>query len=336
MKPVCLFVLCISALTYAEFNYAEFNHAGDNASSTPTTAPPATPEPCSGEEPPGLYWLELARQRVSQRLCDQIEQLDLFFGNMHYEDEYPRSFVRIRNTISWSNDSGNVVKLYPHVKANIRLPALENRFNLLISDDAEDEDSLSTAQEDITFDDDQKNRVSTALRWIANQTDRMQINVDAGFRGLDPFVRGRYRHRWSLSADQDIHTLQEFFWKNSEQFGERTEVNYDHKLSPLFLFRARTTATFSEVSQGVDWTQQFNLVQKLDALRAITYTAALSGYTRPDFLTDNYGLNARYRKDIYHGWLFAEIETHVNWPAQFYRDTTQTIIFRLEAQLGKY
>jgi hypothetical protein len=332
LKRIYLLIFCISKLAYAELI-----QAADDAASTQTTyISPSLPEPCSGEAPLGLSWLELTRQRLSQRLCDQVEKLDLFFGNMQYEDEYPRSFLRIRNTVSWSNASGDVVKLAPHIKARIRLPSLENRFNLLITDDTEDENSLSTAQENIVFEDDQKNRVSTALRWITQQTDRMETNVDAGFRGIDPFVRARYRHRWLLSEDQQIRTLQEFFWKSTERFGERTEVNYDQTLSQLFLLRLSTAATFSEVSQGVDWTQQFSILQKIDELRAITYTAALTGHTRPDFLTDDYGFNLRYRKNVYHGWLFAEIETHINWPAEFKRDTTQTIIFRLEAQLGKY
>lgn len=298
-----------------------------------TTNP--TLEPCNGEVPQGLSWLELTHLRVSQGLCDQVEKLDLFFGNMQYEDEYPRSFVRIRNELSWSDADGDVVKLAPHVKARIRLPALENRFNLLISDDTDDENSLSTSQENLQFEEDQKNRVSTALRWIAQQSDRMETNIDAGFRGIDPFIRARYRNRWTLSEDQQIRLLQEFFWKNSERFGERSEINYDQTLSQVFLFRSTTAATFSEISLGVDWTQQLSILQKIDALRAITYTAALTGHTRPDFLTDDYGLSMRYRKNVYHGWLFSEIETQLNWPAKLYRDTTQTIIFRLEAQFGK-
>jgi hypothetical protein len=298
-------------------------------------APSEMPVPCSGATPQDLSWLEQTHQRLSQGLCDQVARLDLFFGNMQYEDEYPKSFIRIRNAISWSDASGDDVKFDPHINARIRLPSLENRFNLLISDDSEDRDALSTSNENLRFDEDKKNRVSTALRWIALQSDRMEIDLDTGFRGIDPFTRARYRNRWSLSERQQIRFLQEIFWKNSERFGERTEINYDQILSSHFLFRINNASTFSEVSEGVNWTQQFSILQKLDALRALTYTAAFTGHTRPDYVTDDYGISIRYRKNIYHSWLFAEIEPQINWPAELYRDTTQTIIFRLEVQLGK-
>ncbi len=325
--------LCASQLTCAELMTPIYlTETSSNTIIDTTTEPPV---PCSGEEPLGLPWLEKTHQRLSQRLCDQVEKLDLFFGNVQYEDEYPKSFIRIRNAISWNDANGDVVKLDPHIKARIRLPSLENRFNLLISDDSEDINSLSTSQENLRVEEDQKNRVSTALRWIAQQSDRMEINFDAGFRGIDPFFRSRYRNRWSLSDDQQIRFIQDVFWKNSERFGERSEINYDQTLSQLFLFRVSTAATFSEVSKGIDWTQQFSILQKIDALRALTYTAAFTGHTRPYFLTDDYGISVRFRKNIYHNWLFSEIETQLNWPAELFRDTTQTIIFRLEAQLGK-
>lgn len=294
------------------------------------------PIPCTNQDFSTLPWLEKTHQRLSQRLCDKIEKLDLFFGNIQYEDEYPTSFIRVRNAIIWNDSHGNVVKLDPHINARIRLPALQNRFNLLLSDEDEDRNALSTSRDNVRFENENKsNQFSTALRWIAQQTDRMEINLDAGFRGLDPFVRARYRDRWNLSEQQQIRLLQEVFWKNSERFGERTELNYDQTLSPLWLFRITSVGTFSEVSEGIDWTQQFSFLQTLDSLRAITYTAALTGHTREHFIVDDYGFGVRYRKNIYHSWLYAEIEPQVNWPYEFQRSMTQTIIFRLEAQFGK-
>ncbi len=297
------------------------------------------PEPCSDHtDNEDLRWIDRTHLKISQSLCDRVNEFDEFFGNFDYNDTQTRSFIRIRNEISWENLSGINTRFKPRIRAKIRLPALENRLNLIISDEPQENTSLSNNIEQSQEQIDNNEDVTTALRWTARAEGHIETDFDVGARfnsGLDGFVRGRYRYTKPIGLKNLLRFRQEIFWRNSEGVGEATQINFQHQYSNAFLLESSSSATFSEASQGVDWSQRFSVYQKLDPLRALSYNILALGYTRPGFTTENYGISMRYRKNIYSHWLYAELEPEITWPLTNNREFTQKIIFRIEAQLGK-
>ncbi len=301
-------------------------------------APTHITKPCEDQHHEHLPWLDRTYLKLSQTLCDQIMRFDQFFGDANYEDDYPTSFFRVRNSVIWENEEETALRFRPRVRAKIRLPNMEDRLNLIISDDSEDENTLSTANEIVPEDSDSENKVSTALRWVAKKSQDFEINFDIGARidqGLNFFIRSRYRKTVPLDHNDLFRFKQEFFWRDQEGFGERTQVDYEKSLNQSFLARWTLAGTFSEESNGIDWTQRFTLFHQINPIKAISYNFGANGETRPYNILSNYGISIRYRKNIYSHWLYAELEPEINWPRAQNREPTPQLTFRIEIQLGR-
>jgi hypothetical protein len=304
--------------------------------------PPARrlPTPCSDEstDDEDLPWLDRAHLRLSQGLCNQVRRFDQFFGDVSYDEQYNSSFLRIRNSIAWENTTSTELRFRPRVRANIRMPNFEDKLNLIITDDSEDPDTLSSANEIEPEQADEENRISTALRWVARRSLALELNFDIGARiddGLAAFVRGRYRKQFALSNDRSLRFTETIYWRDREGFGERTQVDLEKLLAPNLVARWTSAGTFSEASRGYEWTQRLTLLRQIDPLRAIAYNIGAVGFTRPTPTVENYGVSIRYRKNIYSHWLYAEVEPELNWPLETDRDLAPKITFRLEVQLGR-
>jgi hypothetical protein len=211
-------------------------------------------------------------------------------------------------------------------------------LNLVISDDSNDPDTLSSSNEVAPEATATENNVSTALRYVAKKSQKKELNFDVGGRinnGISTFVRGRYRKQFSLADDRNLRFTETIYWRDREGFGQRTQIDLEKLLTPNLVARWTSAGSFSEITRGFEWTQRLTLFKQIDPLRAIAYNIGAIGYTRPGPVVGNYGVSVRYRKNIYSHWLYAEVEPELNWPLETDRDIAPKITFRLEVQLGR-
>lgn len=301
-------------------------------------SPQAVPTPCSEQAiDPSLPWLDRTHLALSQSVCNTARWFDRFFGDVRYDDNFASSFVRVRNNFVIEDDQDTEYRFEPRLRARVHLPNAKERINLIISDDSEDETSLSTAQEQLAIDSEEPNRYSTTVRWVTEKRSDLEIDFDIGARfndQLQMFVRNRFRKTYNIDDQRLWRLTGEFFWRDLVGFGERTLLDYEYRVNKDWFFRLGNSMTFSESSRGVDWTQRYTLWQYLNLRTAISYGFAATGYTRPTSIVENYGFSVRYRRQIYSHWLFAEVEPQLNWPYEDDRDIEPRIILRLEVQLG--
>ncbi len=366
-RPLPACILLLSMLTTTGLNAAYHEHQTDPLSAQSTNnqqnlydqhftgdelykqeSPPpqlkSIPRPCSGNtgvrEGP---WVARTHLMGAPRVCNAALRFDRFFGDVRYDDDYATSFIRIRNNFLVEQDRETDLAFKPHIRARVHLPNAKERLNLIISDDSDNEDTLSTATETLSLNNQEPNRYSTTLRWIAEKRSDLEVDFDIGARfnnQLQLFVRNRYRKIFTLDASRAWRLTQSFYWKDQEGFGERTQLDYEHELNETWFFRFGNSATFSEVSSGMNWTQRFTFWQYIDYRTALSYSFASTGHTRPDYVTDEYGFSIRYRKQIYSHWLFFEAEPQLNWLREREdnilekRETVPALILRFEVQLG--
>ncbi len=300
-----------------------------------------TPEaltPCAeSSSAPTDSWLDRTHTTWSERVCNTAVHFDRFFGDTRYDSEYASSLVRVYNSFSLTQKDSTILAFNPRIRARIALPNLQEKFNLLISDDTQDQDALSPSAE-ILPEHNSNNHYSATLRWIAQTEKKHQLDLDVGTRfnhGLQFFTQTRFRYYYILNEAERWNFSETLFWRAREGFGERSQLDFDHLLAANKLFRWTSAATFSESTQGVDWLEQFTLFQQLDVKQALSYTFAFSGFTIPAFTTENYGISARYRRNIYSNWLYLELEPQLNWPLDQQHEFTPAFILRIEAQFGQ-
>jgi len=298
----------------------------------------STPSPCSSTDSDRLSWFDRTHLALSRRACNQAKRLDRFFGDLNYDSDNATSFFRVRNNFIWQRSTETEFEFLPRIKARIYLPSTQQRFNIIISDDTENLDSISSSSDAQITTDDNANRVSTALRWIIPYTDFVQANLDVGARfsdGITTFVRMRSRKTFRIDERTVIKASETLFWIDHVGFGERTQIDYERTLSDTLFLRWTSAATFSQASEGIDFSQRFTFYKELSSKRAISYYVGMKGSTHPYPLLEDFGLGIRYRKNIYKNWLFTEIEPELFWPLEEDRITSWRFTFRIEAQFGE-
>jgi len=171
-------------------------------------------------------WLDRMHSRWSERVCNTSAHFDHFFGDINNQKEYTSSSVRLYNSFVITQKDHTVFAFNPRVRARIVLPNLEKRFNLLISDDSENQNSLSPSEESLPKNKTLNTHYSATLRWIADAKNNRQLNLDVGIRlnnGLDLFTQSQFRYYYVVNESQRWTFGQTFFWRAQEGFGEKTQ-----------------------------------------------------------------------------------------------------------------
>ena len=66
----------------------------------------------------------------------------------------------------------------------------------------------------------------------------------------------------------------------------------------------------------MDWGTSAAVYQSFGGRRAISYTALLRGETGADVPIQNYGVEVRYRQQVFRRWLFIDLLSSLTWPRE--------------------
>jgi hypothetical protein len=128
------------------------------------------------------------------------------------------------------------------------------------------------------------------------------------------FVQGRYRRHWFLSQRDLIRLRETLFWRTDDGFGTRLNLDFERVLSGPYVTRWRSSATWAQELEGVEWFQEVTLFQRLDLKTALAYQLNADGATDAEVPVKNYGLELIYRRrNILREWLFLELRPGVDW-----------------------
>jgi len=300
----------------------------------------------AGEVPPGAdeavpdsRWLDLTRDNLARSLDASAVWFDSFFGDPRSDEERARSLVRLTLESRYREDESFDVS--PRAHADIRLPALDERLNLVLSGRTDDEplDPMNPDEGALIEprrDDD--NPVDLGLRYTFEEEIRQHVSLTAGLRArtpVEPFVRGRYRYLQPLGEQSQLRFTQTLFWQDSEGVGETTRVDLEHRLQENDLLRWTLSGLYSESSDGLEWRTGADWFRRLSGKRALDLGFSITGVTEPNKEVDTYRAHLRYRSSFLRPWLFYEVEPELRWPRDEDYDMTPGIILRVEAQIGK-
>lgn len=293
----------------------------------------AEEEDAAEQEP--TPFVDRAHLFLSNTLVKFVNDVDLFFGDERLDVEAEGSFLRINYGIVANIDGSfdNVSKL--RLKAD--LPRVQEKLNLLLETDEEDE--FDGAQQTTPTNNllAGTNNYSTALRFIARETSKWNVLVDAGLRFGNPpdkFIRNRYRRRvthryWNMRLSET------FFWYDSKGIGATTELVFDRRIGWHDLFRSSTRATWTRNEDQFDFSHGFALYHEINKDRALGLSFDISGASRPKNHVSGYSYGVTFRARTARDWVFVQLR-----PAFSHREDdnfrmTPTLTLLLEAIIGK-
>jgi hypothetical protein len=346
--PVRLLPLLACALTLAGEARAQEGPAPGSPAEPP---PPSTkdgggaaPEPAADgakeAEAPKTQdgWLDASHSFVEQRIFAPVLRLDRFFSDERdIEYERAQSFLRWRSEIRFEEERGSRPVLTTGVRANLRLPGLNQRLRRLrIVVAGETRDAISALLPPESGDVATEEEIGSGdagLRFDLWDSLVSHVDLGGGFLvRLPPGVFTRLRFRWTVPIRKLVlaRTAVSGFFRSDTEFGTSVSAELERPLSPVLVARLGGNATLTEVSPGVEWVSELGLLASLDRRSGAQLGVAVLGVTDKHVAVvdpvsglattreapgiDRYRVFARLRREVYRRWIFLEIEPGVAWP----------------------
>lgn len=302
------------------------------ACATPVIEPPLD----SLSEPTILESMDDTRDYLSEKIVDFSAEIDHFFGDPRYFQEYNKSVVQIYLNHSIT-EGGNFVT-WMDGQAKIDLPAAEKRFHLVLESDPEKKTANETKQDQAVQPKDAKvpAQYAASLRFEKAEENLWHFSADSGANfqfPLDPFVRTRGSFELPLE-DWRLKVAETIFWFSTLGLGQTIQFEMSHVLSDPLLFRATTTATCFEAPQLCNVRQDLSFYHTLTNRSALLYQMSVLGDDNPTLHETAYVLLMRYRYKMHREWMYFEVSPQLSFPRTDDFRMNASLLLRLEMLFG--
>lgn len=273
--------------------------------------------------------LDAHHRQARRSVATVAERLDRFFVDERIDEGRNETSVRLGTGMRLSESTG-VDPLF-RFRLDLSLPRTERRMALVLGSIIDER-----APDPIATDTGEEGSIGAFLRLFARDRSDSRITFDGGARLSpipDPFVRVRGYREFAFGATL-LRPTQQFFWRLSDGFGEQTRLDVDRRLSSHSLARLRTTATYSETTDGVAIDLAGLLFQRVNRRSAMRFEVGIRMFTDPPRSIESYRTSVVYRRAVYRHWLFVEIEPQVHFRRPDEYRFSPAILFRFETFIG--
>ncbi|MFH1037650.1 MAG: hypothetical protein V1789_03140 [PVC group bacterium] len=313
--------------------------------SLPASSPTPAVFPSPGAVVPGETLIDVTHGWMSSFMASQVFSFDNWFGDPDtLESEIDKPWLQVR--------LGGELKEGPEFEFKNRfwvfapLPLLENRLGVFIGRDADDE----YEDDQDYFDrenDDSDNNFTAGLRFSHARTKDWQFSTNLGLKFTIPpavYIKPRlqYTHvtgRWLFRPIQYV------YYYTDDGPGETTKLEINRYLGSRFLARSYTQSTYSNTSNGIDLSQEFNLQYlNFDIRHGTNYAVSLEWesnfHTWPSFKDNQHQLTLRYYRSIWRPWFRIGLGPRLTWKREvpgddehfqeYWKNATPSLILFIE------
>nr|WP_289366180.1 hypothetical protein [Alteromonas sp. ASW11-36] len=302
---------------------AQANDAQDNESEL------AVPQPVPIHEP---QWFDQWHMNFEDAMNNTARSIDNFFalsGDSSHEDATASGRVRL----GWEPRSRDFAEMDLRFRIRVRLPALKNRVDLLLTDDEDDlqENSVKATRNDQLG---RRDQATLALRFRHSPDAKLSHRIGAGRRD-QVFVKSRYRDSHDFNAEMGIFYDAEIYYYSRDQLGGELGLSYQHLLSEHSLARLNNRYYYRDNTNDWRWRHEAQYLSQVSDTSAYIYTLFVEGLSRPNMHTEQVFLSARWRTNPTREWLYYEVEPFVLWLKEEDFKPSFGVALRLEVFYGK-
>lgn len=296
------------------------------ASPDEPAAPPLSPEQaeqlrtqnlisCSIPEEAEFFGFEWARRTSYRSVCLASHWLDGLFGDNPFDPKEGQ--VNGYFALITEKRQGNGLETTPRVRVRVKLPQASKRFDLFFDRDKESQSiagESAALHPEATPEEASTNQVGVGYLLHKGVDELLNFRLGLRLRDWRPelFVRSTYAAILADSGTGRWNLEQTLFWKKAEGFGETTGLEYQRHLGGPHVFRWGSSATLSELSDGLRWNTTLSVFQALADDRGIQWSYGANGETRRPESVSNHGLRISYRQRLQRRWLVLEIYTGID------------------------
>jgi hypothetical protein len=230
--------------------------------------------------------------------------------------------------------SGNLNQLDFRFKIRVKLPALQDRVELLLSDDEEDvnQQAVKAARSQQLGSDDQ---ATVALQFKDKPDSKVAYRIGLG-RGSQIYTRARYSDNLELNERNKISYSAEANYYTDDQLGVETRISLIHTLSKNEAIEFDNTFRYRDKTEDLFWRHKIQYLYLKDGKTSYLFSAMVDGLNKPNYQEEQVLVSMRYKKNVLRPWLFLEVEPYVIWLRQENFRTSFGVAIRAEVHFPDY
>jgi hypothetical protein len=281
--------------------------------------------------------LPLIMNTKTRELDCALSGRDIDEYSNEFADENLTSKLRVGIFMEVEKDHGYKIKFDPDYDVEVKLPGLEQRWNLYISKKQVDELPGTLPSE-------RENGLNVGL---SRRIGKMGVRTSVGVKARWPpqaFATIKWGRRYNPGKWYLTPNIRGYY-KSDKGFGQVTSLTANHWLNKnrTTLFRSTSAGRFTRDSTGWDWEQSLILGYVRDVIQGekrrdsldsedvaygIGISATVFGHLdNGDSLIDRYRTRLVFRKPIYNNWIYLEVSPELEWKNE--QDWDTIYLFRI-------
>ncbi|AOS43628.1 hypothetical protein Verru16b_00680 [Lacunisphaera limnophila] len=267
----------------------------------------------AAEKPPGAApvapgFLDRFQQGFAHTLDQSSRWVDGLFGEERYTNAGKGANGQLQVRTLWQEYQG--IRVRTQLRANLPLAQLSHRLNAFIGKGGTDDIVQDKNQSPTGSSDPKDNSWLVGLGYTPPWSHAQRVTLQAGAIlrwPPDAYVRANYHYQHAFAPGQTVTFSESVFWKESEQFGCSSSLDFAWQLRDDLVLRFPNWAKISDATSGVQYDSRAHLYQKLGNHRALLYGVGLQGDTRDAVPVRQYGAYVVYRQRMFRDWLTGEL-----------------------------
>ncbi|BFT28991.1 hypothetical protein D210916BOD24_01670 [Alteromonas sp. D210916BOD_24] len=277
-------------------------------------------------------WFDIWQRSFTDTMDFTVKQLDgLFDSSEINSNKQARAEGRIQ--FAWEPRTGALSETDLRFRIRVRLPALEERVDLLLSDNEdENRDTLMRATRSATKND--RDRTTIALRFRPQQDSHYSFRLGAGRRD-QLYAKARYRDAQAFNKNWALLYDAEIYYYTRDRLGAEAGLALQYEFNKRHMVRQNNRFYFRDDSNDWLWRHEVHHLYSVDAHNAIIPHFMVEGLSQPNYRVEEVYAGMRWRNNTLRDWLFFEVEPFFVWLREEDFKTSYGIALRVEAYYGK-
>ena len=277
-------------------------------------------------------WFDSWQQELTQSMDYTARQLDSFFA-VAGSDAYRNARAEGRVSLGWEPRSRDLSEVDLRFRVRVKLPALEDRVDLVLSD-SEESDSRNAIKAARVQQTRGQDNTTIALRYKSSENARISHRLGTGRRG-QIYGKSRFQDVWAFNQQLALFYDTELYYYNRDGFGAEAGATLQYLSTRDHVFRFNNRYYYRDDRKAWFWRHDVQYLQPVSVKSAVIYTLYTEGTEQPHrSLTEIYS-SVRYRTNPTRDWLFYEVEPFVLWLKDEDFKPSYGIALRVEVYYGK-
>lgn len=278
-------------------------------------------------------WFDVWQRSFTDSMDFTVRQFDGLFSRAQTENTGEHAKAEGRIQLSWEPRSRDLAQTDLRFRIRVSLPRLENRVDLLLSDN-EDESQSDTIKAARSNAFDQGDNTTIALRFRPDQNSHYSYRLGAGRRD-QLYLRSRFRDAMAFNAHWAMLYDAELYYYTRDRLGAEVGAAIQHVSPTDQVTRFNNRYYYRDISNDWLWRHEVQHLYPINSHHALVYRLMVEGYDKPKYHVDEVYTGLRWRFNPLRDWLYFDVEPFMLWRRDEDFNTSYGVALRVEAYYGK-